>query len=125
MPQHQSAPDDLFASVNQLGKDMQEVSQATAAMQEAMRVLAVGLDYRAYARFSMLTPEIMHINGVLQPRATLRAPFGPGEYAFCRDFLIEAALQLAELDFDLDLPALERQTRAEQDPDRAPSEQPN
>ncbi len=125
MPKYQSTPDDLFASVNQLGKDVQALSQATAAMQEAMRVLAMGLDYRAYARFSMLTPETMSINGVLQPRTALRAPFGRDEYAFCREFVIEAALQLAELDFDLDLPALERQARAEQEAGDAPGEQPN
>lgn len=112
----QGLPIDLYTSVNKLGEDLMTVSHSTAALQAGLRVLAVGLDFRAYARFSMVTPEVhKDRDGTWQTYAVTRvAPFGPAEYAFCRDFVVDAALRLAELDFDLDLHALARQALADQ-----------
>jgi hypothetical protein len=84
-------------------------------MQRAIRVLAVGLDYRRYARFEMLVPQIarsMDRRREVLPLPGLQA--GDEEYQFCRQFVIEAALHLAEMDFDLDLRRLWQEHQAQQ-----------
>jgi hypothetical protein len=73
-------------------------------MRDAVLVLALGLDYRRYTRFSMLTPSVFRTdNGTefVGQRPGLR--LGDDEYQFCKLFVVETAVHLAELDFDLDL----------------------
>ena len=78
-------------------------------MQRAMRVLAMGLDYRRYARFELLVPLIFRsINGDRDVRPIPGLQLGDEEYQFCKQFVIETALHLAELDFDLDVHAMVR-----------------
>lgn len=74
-------------------------------MQRAIRVLAMGLDYRRYARFELLVPFVDRFDGG-RDRFVAPAPglqVGDQEYQFCKQFVIETALHLAEIDFDLDL----------------------
>jgi hypothetical protein len=76
-------------------------------MQDAMRVLAMGVDYPRYARFQMLVPLVLHPSDghrEVQPQKGLQV--GNEEYQFCKQFVIETALHLAETDFDLDLYSL-------------------
>lgn len=79
---------------------------AITEMQKALRVIAVGIDYRKYARFAMLVPTV-HRNpdGKIASIHThlVHDEFGLDEYQFCRQFVIEAALQISALDYDLDL----------------------
>jgi hypothetical protein len=93
-----------------LGEQIMALTDAAYEMQHALRVLAVGLDYRRYARFDMLVPHIVRYRDgkrSVQPIPGLQA--GDEEYQFCKLFVIEAAIHLAEMDFDLDLEALQRE----------------
>lgn len=79
-------------------------------MQDAMRVLAMGVDYQRYARFQMLVPLVLHSSDghrKVHPQEGLQV--GDEEYQFCKQFVIETALHLAETDFDLDLYSLRQQ----------------
>lgn len=79
-------------------------------MQDAMRVLAMGVDYQRYARFQMLVPLVVHSSDdrrKVYPQEGLQV--GDEEYQFCKQFVIETALHLAETDFDLDLYSLRQQ----------------
>lgn len=99
----------LVSSVIETGKNVDALTQTIRAMQEGMRVLAVGLDYRRYARFSMLVPKVdLMMDGSRHVSPFPGLQVGEQEYAFCRNFVIESALHLASMDFDLDLPALWR-----------------
>ncbi len=91
-----------------VGRHLQEVTDSLEAMQRAIRVLAVGLDYRRYARFEMLVPDIVRRfgDGHREVRPSPGLEVGHQDYQFCRQFVIETALHLAELDFDLDLHGL-------------------
>lgn len=95
----------------EVGPELSELilsmTQAIWDMQHALGILSVGLDYRRYARFHMLVPSVLHHRDgsrSLDPRPYLRV--GDEEYQFCKLFVIEAAIHLAEVDFDLDLEAL-------------------
>lgn len=99
---HGSSP--LLASQEfrqQLGQFIDGVKESLEAIQDAIRILAMGIDYPRYSRFRTLTPSI-------------RGPF-QGEYSvgrvaegldsedaqFCIDFVIEAALKLQEFDWSI------------------------
>ena len=80
---------------------------ALTSMQQAMRVVAMGLDYRRYARFEMLVPQIVwYMTGAREVRPIPGLVVGEDDYQWCRQFVIETALHLAEIDFDLDLPGV-------------------
>ena len=85
---------------------------ALESLQRAMRVLAMGLDYRRYARFDLLVPHIAWFaDGHRDVRPVPGLQVGDDEYEFCRQFVIETALHLAEMDFDLDVFSLWREHR--------------
>jgi hypothetical protein len=78
------------------------LTEAVVELQQAMRVLAMGLDYGRYVRLYMLTPHRS-----VPPVPGLQ--IGNEQYQFCKLFVIEAAIHLAETDFDLDLDSLRRE----------------
>ena len=99
-----------FLKIDQkLGEQIMFLTEAAYEMQRALRVLAVGLDYRRYARFELLAPRILRSrNGQREVKPTPGLQVGDAEYQFCKQFVIEAAIRLAEMDFDLDLDDLWR-----------------
>ena len=87
---------------------------ALTGIERSMRVLAVGLDYRQYARFQLIVPPVVNIasgDGLARPVPGFQV--SRDDYDFCRQFVIETALQLAEMDFDLNLKQLRRDHRKE------------
>jgi hypothetical protein len=98
---------ELASSILETSQEVGALAETIRAMQEGMRVLAVGLDYRRYARFTMLAPTVFGtMDGARHVAAAPGLQVGDQDYAFCRNFVIEAALHLASMDFDLDLVAL-------------------
>lgn len=86
-----------------LGRFVDKVKESIEAIQEAVKLLSLGLDYRRYARFRLLTPYVMgtisgkyHIQRV--QRGSERPPTGE-DVQFCMNFVIESALILQEFDF--------------------------
>jgi hypothetical protein len=95
-------PDSQFTS--QLGERVKKLTTVADRFQRAIRVFAVGLNYRRYARFEMLLPRVdyfMDGHREVHPLPGFKA--SDEEYQFCRQFVIETALHLAEMDFDFDL----------------------
>lgn len=94
----------VAAAVSALEEAHNEVNEAAAEMQRALRVMAVGLDYRAYARFSMIVPRVWRtFDQARHVSAVAGLEYTREMYEFCKEFVVEASLQLAALDFDLDL----------------------
>lgn len=90
-------------------KRLEYVNSRVNDMQRPMRVMAMGVDYRRYARFKMLVPQILRfLDGRREVRPVPGFQLGDDEYQFCKQFVIETALHLAELDFDLNLAAFYR-----------------
>lgn len=79
------------------------LTQAAYEIQRNMQVIALGLDYRRYARFALVTPEVTrHGQGPWEVYAHDWLPYTSEDYEFCREFVISSALRLVEIDFDLD-----------------------
>jgi tetratricopeptide (TPR) repeat protein len=88
---------------DKVGQQIEALTNAAYEVNLALRVIAVGLDYRRYARFDMLVPAVFSSGGERHVRPVPGLLVGEEEYQFCKLFVIESALHLAELDFDLDL----------------------
>lgn len=80
------------------------IMDALDGIDKSMRVIAVGLNYRRYALFQLLTPPIINVTGdITHARLAPGVQIGEDEYQFCRQFVVETALHLAEMDFSLDI----------------------
>lgn len=92
----------LSSPERQLGEFIDKVKESIEAMKDAIKVLALGIDYRKYSRFKMLTPHLTHnIGGDWIVRRRFEEADKPSEEdaRFCLDFTIESALALAEFDY--------------------------
>jgi len=86
------------------------VKESVEAMQDSVRILSLGLDYRKYARFRLLTPVIRKIPSsprkikyeIQRIERGSEAPPTAEDVEFCINFVIESALILQEFDFSLE-----------------------
>jgi hypothetical protein len=88
------------------GTFVDKVKDSIEAMQKAMKILSLGLDYRRYVRFRLLTPNIIGIPGgdyVIQRGHREEAPSSL-DLRFCFDFVIESAIRLQGFDFAVEHP---------------------
>lgn len=75
-----------------------ELTNAVAAIQAGMRVLALGIDYSRYDRFERLTPQVW---GQGEHRHVRRdADYSPTgeEYEYCVQFVVTVSLRIAEVE---------------------------
>jgi hypothetical protein len=85
-----------------LSEFVDNVKKSIEAMQEAIKILALGLDYRKYSKFRQLTPRVALVlpgGHVIQRRFGEEDKPPVEEARFCIDFVIESALALAEFDY--------------------------
>lgn len=82
-----------------LGHHIEQLSKSVQAVQEGMRVLALGIDYNQYRRFEQLTPRVFN-SGTENRHVGAEAGYLPSleEFQECEQFVIETALRMAELD---------------------------
>jgi len=88
-----------------MGRFVDSTKESIEALQEAVKLLSLGLDYRRYARFRLLTPYVLKIGDGYQVQRIQRGSRGiprPEDVQFCMDFVIESALVLQEFDFALE-----------------------
>jgi len=86
------------ADYRNLARLVYNVADTTRQIQRAMRVMALGIDYRQFERFEQLTPLIdyfMDGHSERRPPARNYAPTAD-QFEFCREFLVTAALRIAE-----------------------------
>lgn len=88
-----------------LAEFVDRVKESIEAMQDAIKMLALGVDHRKYSKFKRLTPHVARMAGG-QWRTVRRASRGEtapthGDVLFCLDFVVESALALAEVDYSL------------------------
>jgi hypothetical protein len=81
-----------------LARQISDLTEVVIAVQAAMRVTAIGLDYSRYYRFRQLTPQV---NRTLDGNSHRNYPsnYAPTqeEFEHCRQFVITVAFRLAEL----------------------------
>ncbi len=74
----------------------EDVEKALSSLNEQIKILSLGIDYRSYVRFQWLTPPahlMMGGNYVASGDGRVQSS---QDYAFCYNFVIESALHLQE-----------------------------
>lgn len=82
----------------QVARNLGHTIDAAAAMQKALRVMAIGVEYQKYVRFQDLTPTVRY-DLVEEHRYSTYPFYSPtrSEFEYCQSFVIEVALQIAKI----------------------------
>jgi hypothetical protein len=90
---------------NDLGDFVDKVKDSVEAMQRAIKILALGLDYRKYSKFKRLLPHISRtLSGkyiVQKGRLGKQEPADKEYIEFCINFIVESAIKLNEFDYEI------------------------
>lgn len=102
--EHDFSKQFLGQSSWKLGEFIDTTKESIEALQEAVKMLSFGLDYRRYAKFWFLSPSVLRTFG--GPRIQRKDRSVTGELTtddvnFCIGFVIESALALQEFDFEV------------------------
>jgi hypothetical protein len=81
---------------------VEKVTESLEAMRKAIEILSLGIDYRQYIRFQQLVPEIFK-NAGRSYSYRFRREQKPSieDYEFCFNFVIDSAIRLEELNFEI------------------------
>ncbi len=93
---------DLPDSQRRLADFVEKVIDSFQSVEDVLRVLALGLDYRRYAKFRMLAPRVKRTKGgkYYFSGTTLSTEIDAEECRYCFDFVIESALRLQDFEFN-------------------------
>lgn len=84
---------------------LEEIINSVEELQDVVRLLSLGLDYRRCARFKLLTPLIVRIfpssYKIQRIRSSGQEQISAEDVQFCIDFVIESAITLQEFDFEV------------------------
>lgn len=67
-----------------------------------LKIVCLGIDYKKYSRFSLLTPQVERRHKSQEPitYGLFKPKLSRQEFEFCFNFIIESALKLKEFDYD-------------------------
>ncbi len=90
--------------VDRLSEFIDKVKESIESMQKAVKILAFGLDYRKFIKFSLIIPKPVWAIGSPEPifhMPSTEITFNKEDLDFCINYIIECALKLQEFDFEL------------------------
>ena len=90
-----------------LAEFVDKMKRTVEEIREALKFVSLGLDYRRYARFQMLTPEVFHTlnDPSYQTNEAEHLPsITRDDTEFCIEFVIESALVLQDFTVWADSP---------------------
>ncbi|MDV7220406.1 hypothetical protein [Streptomyces prunicolor] len=98
-PDHASRRGVPARGAESLAREYTRTRDVTRALQEGMRLLALGVDFHQYQRFSRLTPGVGYYGNSTAPSFSAEPGYAPNqeEFDFCRQFVITVALRLTEI----------------------------
>lgn len=87
----------------ELAEFVDRVKESLEAIQEAIKILAMGIDYRRYTRFKFFTPHIVRVmsGDYIIHRSRNQEEAAAEDVRFCIDFVVETAIKLQEFDYSL------------------------
>ena len=78
-----------------------QIDNALRALQDALKIISLGLDYKRHTKFKLLSPTVHKIEG--GPYRVYRTAGAPppstADFRFCYDHVIESAIRLQEADW--------------------------
>jgi hypothetical protein len=93
-----------FSDLADLAETLDHVTDVASELQRAMRMIALGIDYRRYAQFEILAPSVDHFfGGKIEYRVSaLHENLTQDDFQTAKLFVIDSALQAAKADAALD-----------------------
>ncbi|MEJ7827702.1 MAG: hypothetical protein WKF91_05895 [Segetibacter sp.] len=97
------ASNDIKKIDQSLGKIIDSMQKNIDELQDSLKLIALGIDFKKYAKFKLLVPRSLrktdgnyHIVNAFQPKKLDKQ-----NTQFCLDFVLESALKLQDFDFDI------------------------
>jgi hypothetical protein len=86
-----------------LGEFVQKVVESLDAVQNAVRILAMGIDYPKYSKFLLITPYVGRVLSGEYYTTEIREKnsISLEDVQFCIDFVVDTALKLQDFDYTL------------------------
>jgi hypothetical protein len=104
---------------------MEALVEGQERTRSALTSIALGIDYRKFVEFDMLTPSVHRMaSGRTEVWADSTKPMTQLEFGRCFDFIIETALKLQEFDFAFAEPRTSARAATELDDADGRSEAP-
>lgn len=81
-----------------------DFSNSIQGLQNAMKIISLGIDYKEYIKFNVLTPEVIKTgtNENYIPPLREEIKLTTENCQYCIDFVVNSSLKLQEFDFELD-----------------------
>lgn len=81
-----------------------DFSSSIQSLQNAMKIISLGIDYKEYIKFNILTPEVIKTgtNENYVPPLNEEVKLTTENCQYCIDFVVNYALKLQEFDFELE-----------------------
>lgn len=99
---------EVGAGLRRLAETTSRTVEAVAEVQSALKILGLGLDYKRYTRFRLVTPGVVEIRTTgdrelifRQESGDARAGVNANDLSFAIEFVIESALRLQEFDYEV------------------------
>jgi hypothetical protein len=96
MPYGQVSEVDALTSA--LEREFKSVWKVIEGLEDALRIVLLGLDFRRHVRFKRLTPRVHHVMAQPSRRLSEIDTGTPQDAQFCIEFVIESALRLQAFD---------------------------
>lgn len=78
------------------------VKESLEGIQNAVKILSFGIDYKKFSKFKILTPNVTRMmNGRRVTEVYGKKKWTKENCQFCIDFVLESSLKLQEFDFDI------------------------
>jgi hypothetical protein len=87
-------------SERKLAEFVDKVKESLESLQGVTKILALGIDYRRYSRFRLVTPRIHWGVGGQRTFTSTPEETTADDVRFCIDFVIESAIRLHDFDYD-------------------------
>jgi len=93
----------LYDDFKELEKYHTTLNNGLSDLNEFAKITALGINYKEFTKFKILTPEIMRTNeNELLSLGMDGRYISKNNYDFCLNFVINSAQKLQEFDFDMD-----------------------
>lgn len=89
-----------------LAEFIDKVKESIKVLQDAVKILSLGIDYRKYVKFRLFTPRLLRMaNGnyhIARIQYGSKGTPTAEDVQFCIDFVIESSITLQEFDFSIE-----------------------
>jgi len=86
---------------NSLADNIEKLNNTVKEIQNNMKIMCLGVDYKKYAMFTFVTPKIYFSTGGHQVISSDYRKWTRESAEFCISFVIDTSLKLQEFDFDV------------------------